>query len=62
MNVTKVEADDAMSVLSSVSSDGVAAWDWDADENGTAAALLGKACDVLFDCTTITCGCWVADL
>ncbi|MBK5125792.1 hypothetical protein IQ288_38905 [Burkholderia sp. R-69980] len=48
MNVTIVEADNAMSVFSSVSSEGVVDWYWEADENGTAGALPDKACDALF--------------
>jgi hypothetical protein len=62
MNVTIVEADDAMSVFSSASSEGVVGWYWEADENGTAGALPDKACDALFDCTTVTCGSWSADM
>ncbi|SEK08542.1 hypothetical protein SAMN05192539_104141 [Paraburkholderia diazotrophica] len=63
MNVTIVEVDDAMSVFSSASREGVV----DdgccaADESGTAEAPPDKACDALFDCTTVTCGDWSADM
>jgi hypothetical protein len=51
-----------MSVFSSVSSEGVVGWYWEADENGTAGALPDKACDALFNCTTVTCGSWFADM
>jgi hypothetical protein len=57
-----VTADDAMSVFSSGSSEGVVGWYWEADENGTAGALPDKACDALFHCTTVTCGSWFADM
>ncbi|RDJ97395.1 hypothetical protein DLM46_37800 [Paraburkholderia lacunae] len=62
MNVTIVEADDAMSVFSSVSGEGVVGWYWEADEDGTGGALPDKACDALFNCTTVTCGSWIADM
>jgi hypothetical protein len=62
MNVTRVEADDAMSVFSSASSNCVAGWDWEADENGTARVLPDKACDAPFDCSTVTWGSWFPDL
>ena len=62
MNVTIVEADDAMSAFSSVSSEGVVGLCGEADGNGTAGALPDKGCDALFDCTTVTCGSWFPDM
>ena len=62
MNVTRVEADDAMSVFSSASSNGAARWDWEVDENGTAGLLPDKAGEAPFDCSTVTCGSGFADL
>lgn len=55
MNATRVEADEAMSVLSSESSEGVDCRCSEADENETAGALPNKAGDALFDLTTETC-------
>lgn len=62
MNVMIVEADDAMGVFSPVSGEGVVGGYGEADENGTAGALPDKGCDVLFDCTTVTCGSRFPDM
>ncbi|MEX3936643.1 hypothetical protein AB4Y32_33545 [Paraburkholderia phymatum] len=53
MNATVVEVNDTMSVFSSVSDEGVVGC-CKPDENWTAESLLDKACDALFDCTTVT--------
>ena len=62
MNATSVETDDAMSVLSSISGEGVAGWCREADENGTARVLPNRGCDALFDCAMVTCVSWFADM
>jgi hypothetical protein len=62
MNVTIVEADKAMSVFSSVSSEGVVGLCGKADENGTAGALPDKGGDALFDCTAVACGNWFPEM
>ena len=55
MNVTNVEVDDVMSILSSGCSDGVARCDRDAGTNGLAKALADGVCDAPSDCTAVTC-------
>lgn len=64
MNVTTVEAADARSVFSAASSEGVAGWDWEAEENGAAGALPGKVrdADAPFACAKVACGSGFAHL
>ncbi|MEX3951796.1 hypothetical protein AB4Y40_29085 [Paraburkholderia sp. EG287B] len=67
MNVTKVEADEARSVYSPGFIEGVADWNRDADEDGTAGALLGEAgemrdADAPLSCTTVAGGSGAAHL
>jgi hypothetical protein len=64
MNVTTVEADDARSVFSPASGEGVAGCDWETDENVAAGALPGKVrdADAPFACAKVACGSGLAHL
>lgn len=44
MNVTRVEADDEMSVFFAVSSGGGVGWDWEGDEDGIAFSTHSQPC------------------